>query len=393
MTKTVRPLILALIVLVPVALAATAQSQPCGTCQPGIFPGYFPGSAFSVWADPALLSANEYSRTIDAVNAWNQWATNQGRAAFITLATAPFWATVIVQENSALDAGTGSNYNAQERTLNINPLYGRDTSDFFAQIMVHEMGHAVGFTDVYAPGCSGQTIMVGSIDRNSPPFYTSLGGADVCALNVANPVITDPDRPPGPVEAIGVSDPLILDLSGNGIETSGPGDLVWFDVDGVGRKRHVGWTTRHRLEGFLWIDLHHDGRVDDGSELFGSGTVLPDGTKATEGFQALAIYDQPRFGGNHDGSISKDDRIWEHLRIWVDWNHDGVCSPEESFSVHELGVEEIRLQTVLERITDIAGNVHMRKALYSKRLRRDDDRSAVTWFPIESIAFQVEGAR
>jgi len=42
---------------------------------------------------------------------------------------------------------------------------------------------------------------------------------------------------------------------------------------------------------FLALDLNHNHRIDDGSELFGIGTTLPSGEKASNGFVALAMYD------------------------------------------------------------------------------------------------------
>lgn len=50
----------------------------------------------------------------------------------------------------------------------------------------------------------------------------------------------------------------------------------------------------------LAIDLNGDGIINDGSELFGSSTVMPDGSIARLGFEALAQYDE-----NGDGIIDE----------------------------------------------------------------------------------------
>jgi hypothetical protein len=56
--------------------------------------------------------------------------------------------------------------------------------------------------------------------------------------------------------------------------------------------------------GFLCLDLNGDGRINDGSELFGPRTG--------NGFAELAAYDED---GN--GWIDEADSIYERLRIWT----------------------------------------------------------------------------
>ena len=46
------------------------------------------------------------------------------------------------------------------------------------------------------------------------------------------------------------------------------------------------------------MDRSGNGAIDDGSELFGSGTLMPDGTRAVDGFAALATLDT-----NNDGVV------------------------------------------------------------------------------------------
>src|SRR5438477_1878381 len=111
--------------------------------------------------------------------------------------------------------------------------------------------------------------------------------------------------------------------------------MVWFDLDGNGVKEHLTWTNPSTMEGFLWVNLTGKNRIDNGSELFGIGTVMPDGTKAKDGFQALAIYDQPSQGGNSDGVIDSHDAVWKELRVWIDANHNGICEPGEVSPLHK----------------------------------------------------------
>src|SRR5205807_1690554 len=103
---------------------------------------------------------------------------------------------------------------------------------------------------------------------------------------------------------------------------------------------------------------------DDGSELFGIGTTLPDGSKAEDGFQALAMYDDPSYGGNGDGMIDSNDAVWNRLHIWIDANHDGVCSPTETNPIHKYGVEAISLAAARTTIRDSARNGHFLRGHY-----------------------------
>ena len=55
--------------------------------------------------------------------------------------------------------------------------------------------------------------------------------------------------------------------------------------------------------GFLALDKNGDGKINDGSELFG--------TRSGNGFADLAVYDED---GN--GWIDENDEIFDKLRVW-----------------------------------------------------------------------------
>ncbi|MFI3121810.1 MAG: hypothetical protein QX203_17715, partial [Methylococcaceae bacterium] len=91
--------------------------------------------------------------------------------------------------------------------------------------------------------------------------------------------------------------PLILDLNGDGVQTTNVLDNgVNFDLNATGQKISSGWVSKE--DGLLAIDLNGDGNIDSGAELFGTASQLADGSKAQDGFQALAALD-----GNRDGKI------------------------------------------------------------------------------------------
>jgi len=198
------------------------------------------------------------------------------------------------------------------------------------------------------------------------PLSTTVQSATQCFS--ANG-IPDPNPSPIPGADSGTTwfDPLVLDLNGDGVRTTGIDQMVWFDVDGDGKREQVTWTSPDSMEAFLWINLNRKNRVDNGRELFGEGTTLPDGNKATNGFQALAVYDTPAYGGNGDGQISASDAVWNHLRLWIDADHDGKCDPGETGPIHRYGIESIPLTAVTTNLVDGAGNVHQLQGHYYLR--------------------------
>lgn len=90
--------------------------------------------------------------------------------------------------------------------------------------------------------------------------------------------------------------PLILDLDGDGIETISKSAGIYFDHDGNQFSETTGWVGKD--DGLLVWDKNGNGRIDDGSELFGNNTLLNNSSKAANGFAALANLDV-----NHDNKI------------------------------------------------------------------------------------------
>jgi hypothetical protein len=130
--------------------------------------------------------------------------------------------------------------------------------------------------------------------------------------------------------------PLALDLDGNGVQTLNISAGVTFDLRGLGEKTAVGWIGPK--DGLLAIDLNHDGQINDGRELFGSGTKLADGTNAVDGFEALKAQDT-----NHDGVVDAKDAHFADLRVWVDANQDGISQANELHTLKELGIVKLNV--------------------------------------------------
>ena len=130
--------------------------------------------------------------------------------------------------------------------------------------------------------------------------------------------------------------PIMLDLDGNGIQTLAAAQGTQFDLLGNGRTAQWGWTGG--ADGLLAMDLNGDGLINDGRELFGSGTRLADGSVGADGYTALAQQDS-----DGDGDIDAQDANFNKLSVWVDADHDGVTDSGELKSLGELGIVSLNL--------------------------------------------------
>ena len=134
--------------------------------------------------------------------------------------------------------------------------------------------------------------------------------------------------------ALALSTPLVLDLDGNGVQTLGLSSNVRFDLNATGTALNTGWVGQG--DGLLAIDINGDGQVNDGSELFGSSYTLADGTRAQDGFAALASLDS-----DHNGVIDANDQQYASLLVWKDANQDGISQGDELFSLSSLDITSI----------------------------------------------------
>lgn len=97
-----------------------------------------------------------------------------------------------------------------------------------------------------------------------------------------------------------LTDPLVINLDSNVVSVS---DMKFlFDLDADGKKEEVSFAGSG--SGFLALDKNDDGKVNDGSELFG--------TKSGDGFADLAAFDED---GN--GWIDEADSVFKDLKIWT----------------------------------------------------------------------------
>lgn len=136
----------------------------------------------------------------------------------------------------------------------------------------------------------------------------------------------------------GMQDPLILDLSGDGINTTGVDRGVEFDINGDGISERVSFVSGD--DAFLVLDKNGNGIVDDGRELFG------DATGAANGFEELARYDL-----NADGRINACDPVYGNLFLYMDANENGRQDAGELLPLTDFGIRDIMLQYI--RLYDV----------------------------------------
>jgi len=155
--------------------------------------------------------------------------------------------------------------------------------------------------------------------------------------------------------------PIIINFSG-GLKLTSPQDGVLFDITASGTKVQISWTLPGSDDAFLVLDRNGNGEIDDGSELFGNATLLGNGQLANNGFEALGWYDVPANGGNGNGLIDAADQIFSELRVWQDFNHNGISEANELHTLTEVGIASIEVEYQYSKRQDQYGNVYRYRA-------------------------------
>ena len=126
-----------------------------------------------------------------------------------------------------------------------------------------------------------------------------------------------------------VSDPIILDLNGNGV----------FDITRVERGVNFAMTGNRPAatswlqgDGFLFNDANGNGVVDNGTEFFG--------TTGQDAFAQLMAFDT-----NGDRQITSADAGYNKLFVWVDRDYNGISLTTEVFPLSHFNIQTIPLKT------------------------------------------------
>ncbi|MEO0980395.1 MAG: DUF5801 repeats-in-toxin domain-containing protein, partial [Pseudomonadota bacterium] len=168
------------------------------------------------------------------------------------------------------------------------------------------------------------------------------------------------------------SDPIVLDLDGDGVELISVENGVAFDHNVDGSPEKSGWVGPQ--DGLLVRDIDGSGKIENGSEVFSE--VFNGGSYANS-LEALASLDD-----NGDGVIDAKDNAFGDIGVWQDVNSDGVTQAGELKSLAELGIDAIGLEAD-GVYKDIAGN-----PVYAEGTYRNADGSTSSY---AGVSFTIAG--
>jgi hypothetical protein len=95
-------------------------------------------------------------------------------------------------------------------------------------------------------------------------------------------------------------DPLVLNFNGSAAQLTG--QRFKFDLNSDGKTEGINFVSGG--SGFLALDKNGDGKINNGSELFGA--------TSGNGFAELSALDS-----DHNGWIDENDAVYAQLRIWT----------------------------------------------------------------------------
>ncbi|MGH8614863.1 MAG: hypothetical protein ACREYF_23255, partial [Gammaproteobacteria bacterium] len=248
--------------------------------------------------------------------------------------------------------------------------------------LVRRYGHVLNVAgeNGLLPDNSGGLGAINSILPHCP-VLPNAPGADNCGSRLFNPLSwLIPDAQGASSlswlqlfdQATQAVSPIVLDLDGDGVETSRVGDGAYFDHDDNGFAQATGWVGPD--DGLLVWDRNGDGQINDGKELFGDQTLLSDGTQASNGFAALAELDS-----NHDGKVDAGDARWADLEVWTDTDGDGYTSAGELHTLADLRIQSINTAYSNSSNVDAQGNAHRQVGSFTRTDRTTGGADDV-WF-------------
>ena len=131
----------------------------------------------------------------------------------------------------------------------------------------------------------------------------------------------------------GGKQPVVLDLSGSGLELSSVETSDVATVDGNGVVTRLGWVGP--TNGILVSDRDGTGVYNTTDDI----SFIQDKPGATSDLQGLQGWDT-----NGDGVLNAQDTDWNKLKVWVDANQDGVAEASEVETLAQEGISSISLK-------------------------------------------------
>jgi len=163
------------------------------------------------------------------------------------------------------------------------------------------------------------------------------------------------DTPPGKFEKAGeeslLSDPLLLDLNGDGIKTTDLSPGVFLDHDNNGFAELTSWVDAN--DGVLVVDKNGNGIIENGNEVFGNNSILANGQIAADGYASLADYDT-----NHDGVVNSSDANFSDIKVL---KGDGTLLTLQQADIASLNLAHTATNTI-----DANGNIQVSLGSFTK---------------------------
>ena len=232
---------------------------------------------------------------------------------------------VTIGNNQSTEGGNGKH--SMEFKVTLNRALKKDE---FLEIVIN--GQRVKFKEgdieqTYTHTWDGNTIK--EEDRKfevSGIVMQTSENLNVQAVVSGQGLIKDDDRDDDPDPEREYS-PIVIDLGNDGINSHALNYTINFDLDNNGFKEATGWVSGD--DALLAIDKNNNGKIDNGSELFGNKSISDSAFSYTNsslnnGFETLKSYDT-----NNDDIIDSQDAEFDKLLLWQDKNSNGISETDE----------------------------------------------------------------
>jgi chitodextrinase len=133
-------------------------------------------------------------------------------------------------------------------------------------------------------GCCGGSVICGGEGIQSGAGNISVCDPSTCECEFASPII--------------------IDTTGHGFHLTSLQNGVKFDILNSGIPIKIAWTAADSGNAFLALDRNHNGRIDNGGELFGNHTLQPSSADPN-GFLALGSSTNQKMEATETASLTR----------------------------------------------------------------------------------------
>lgn len=178
-------------------------------------------------------------------------------------------------------------------------------------------------------------------------------------------------------------DPLAIDFGVTGIDLTTLDNGVNFDLDNNGFAEKTAWIGIE--DGFLALDVNGNGKIDNGSELFGDQFIRLNGQRSEFGFEALSDFDE-----NDDSLITDEDSVFEKLLVWIDQNQNGKSESNELFSLAEKNIIAISIDYTASNYRDTETGTYIAE---TAEVTLGDGKTSISefWFDVDTTKTMQNG--